>query len=72
MIDMFSSRRFSDVPHVAATPRIKEVAVDRDERDRQATPEDSEPEKELPVDGPGKSDDDSEPDQGETSQGSPG
>jgi hypothetical protein len=56
---------------VAATPMSKEVAVDRDERDMK-TPEDAQPEKEPPVDGPGKSDDDSQADQGETSQDSPG
>jgi hypothetical protein len=61
----------SDAARVAATPMSKEVAVDRDERDMK-TPEDAQPEKEPPVDGPGKSDDDSQADQGETSQDSPG
>jgi hypothetical protein len=46
--------------------------VERDEQDRKNTPEDAEPEKEPPVDGPGKSDDDPQADQGETSQGNPG
>jgi hypothetical protein len=57
---------------VAATRMSKEVAVDRDERDMKTTPEDAQPEKEPPVDGPGKSDDDSHADQGEASQDSPG
>jgi hypothetical protein len=50
----------------------KEVIVDRDERDVKATSDDAEPETEVPVDGPGRSDDDSDTDQGESSQGSPG
>jgi hypothetical protein len=57
---------------VAATPVSKEVTVDRDERDVTATPDDAQPETEAPVDGPGRSDDDSDADQGETSQGRPG
>jgi hypothetical protein len=62
----------SAAARVAATSMSKEVAVDRDERDMKTTPEDAQPEKEPPVDGPGKSDDDSQTDQGETSQDSPG
>jgi hypothetical protein len=50
----------------------KEVTVERDERDVKAAPDDPEPETEAPVDGPGRSDDDSDADQGETSQGRPG
>jgi hypothetical protein len=46
--------------------------VDRDERDVKATPDDAKPETDAPVDGPGRSDDDSDADQGETSQGRPG
>lgn len=57
---------------MAATPVSKEVTVDRDERDVKDTPDDTQPETEVPVDGPGRSDDDSEADQGETSQGRPG
>jgi hypothetical protein len=72
MVDMFPPQEVSDAVHVAATPMSKEAAVDRDERDRKSTPEDAQPEKEGPVDGPGKSDDDSQADQGETSQGGPG
>ena len=54
------------------TPVSKEVTVDRDERDVKATPDDFEQETERLVDGPGRSDDDSDTDQGETSQGRPG
>jgi hypothetical protein len=50
----------------------KEVIVDRDERDVKDTPDDAQPETEVPVDGPGRSDDDSDADQGEASQGRPG
>jgi hypothetical protein len=50
----------------------KEVTVDRDERDMKTDSEDAQPETDAPVDGPGRSDDDSEADQGETSQGRPG
>jgi hypothetical protein len=57
---------------VAATPMNKEVIVDRDERDVKDTPDDAQPETEVPVDGPGRSDDDSDADQGEASQGRPG
>ena len=37
--------------------------MDRDERDVKNTPDDAEPETEEPVDGPGRSDDDSDADQ---------
>jgi hypothetical protein len=50
----------------------KEVIVDRDERDVRDTPDNAEPETDAPVDGPGRSDDDSDADRGETSQGRPG
>jgi hypothetical protein len=69
---MFPPRRFQTRRSWQLLRVSKEVTMDRDERDVKATPDDAQPETEVPADGPGRSDDDSDADQGETSQGRPG